>query len=135
MTDKGRATPFELAGEAMLSLLREGRFYLLDGRSVVPVRDDGSGVPLVVQWATQLTDAMTQVARDDVDGERTVSTVFLGVDHSRLFGDEDTPATLFETMTTRTDGTVEDVVRCRTLDEAEQLHVETLRELRARGTR
>lgn len=61
-------------------------YYLLDTHTgeIVQVADDGSNRPLVVQWATQLTDEMRRVAEDHVRG-LWISTVFLGLDESHAW--------------------------------------------------
>jgi hypothetical protein len=80
-----------------LDEIQAGLFFLLDeAGNVVPVHDNGSGEPLVVQWAMQLTDDMRRVAYDAGNGWE-VSTVFLGVDHMRMLQHHRTPM-VFETL-------------------------------------
>jgi hypothetical protein len=109
------------------------RFWLLDKtrRMVVPVYDDESGVPLVVQWARRLTDDMRSIAYDVIDGHE-VSTVFLGIDvHAVITWPEKrhTPI-LFESCVWCARVLVWQR-RCCTLDEAEASHADALRRVRA----
>lgn len=60
--------------------------YVLDGKTPVPVSD-------VIEWGTWFESADRHVSQTKIGGV-TVSTVFLGLDHS--FGSD--PPVLFETM-------------------------------------
>jgi hypothetical protein len=60
--------------------------YILDGHNPIPVDD-------LLQWGQWLETADRVVGKDEI-GDATVSTVFLGLDHSFGFG----PPMLFETM-------------------------------------
>ena len=86
--------------------------YVLDGK--VPVRCDDT-----TTWGkTYANNTKRRVARDEL-GDVSVSTMFLGLDHS--FGDG--PPQLFETMVFGgpLDGEME---RCSTWSEAELQHME-----------
>lgn len=61
--------------------------YLLVGHDVVPCDD-------VMEWARRLGDSDARRVALDLVGDVTVSTVFLGIDHSFRNG----PPILFETM-------------------------------------
>jgi hypothetical protein len=84
--------------------------YRLDGKTPVKVND-------TLEWARWLEthDAERIVARTRIAGA-VVSTVFLGVDYGlgRIFGYEQSPPVLFETMTFRED----DAIRGRVLRHA-----------------
>ena len=62
------------------------KYYVLEGHEVKPVEE-------LLEWARVFEDSNRVIARAEVRGV-TVSTVFLGIDHS--FGDG--PPLLFETM-------------------------------------
>jgi len=86
-------------------------YYLLEGHTPVPCKRE--------TWARILDDSSRVVAQTPQKGARPwVSTVFLGLDHSR--GDIDDPL-LFETMIFggEHDGWEN---RCSTWDEAERMH-------------
>jgi hypothetical protein len=112
-------------------------FYLLDRetRTVSPIEDDGSGEPLIVQWCRRLGDFGSdrrRVALDDVPAQHAyVSTVFLGMDPFHDAGLHVVPQ-FFETAVFDTnDGRMLDKRVSATLDEAEQVHADTLQLLRA----
>ena len=92
--------------------------YKLLGRLAVPVAD-------ALEWGHWYATADRQVARDKLDGF-TVSTVFLGIDHSMGMGEsghsDDRPL-LFETMVFKPNSHDETwCERCSTWDEALEQH-------------
>lgn len=88
----------------------DNRFYILDGKKPVPVYN-------VVDWASWFENADRKVALDTIDG-RTISTVFLGLDHSF----HSSRPLLFETMIFSADRLDEYQERYATWQEAEQGH-------------
>ena len=112
------------------------RFYVLDRttRQTVRLTDDGSGDPLVVQWARILGDMGTdarRVAWDDIhDMGLHVSTVFMGFDMMHDCGLHRVPL-LFETMVFDQEGPVGDRISTATLDDAERAHAAMVAQLRA----
>jgi hypothetical protein len=86
MTDNTE-DPLRVAVGSVISTLEGGiGYYILDGKTPVPVR-----CPL--EWGRRFETANRHVALDQFH-DATVSTVFLGIDHS--FGGG--PPLLFETM-------------------------------------
>lgn len=111
-------------------LRRELRFYDLVGRVVVP-RDDinVSGLIQREQAIQKTGQDPWQVGLAEVGGGRTISTVFLSMDHRHI---GDGPPLLFETMMF-TNGRADVLGRCSTWEEAEAMHekaVEDARKLR-----
>lgn len=107
-------------------------YYLLDmsTRSVVPMDDDGSGDPPVVQWA-RYTHGYRRVAWDDVpDMGLHVSTIFTGFDFVHSFGLRPEPL-LFETAVIDDERQIHAQWLCPTIDAAEAAHAAALAELRA----
>ena len=89
-------------------------YYILEGKT--PVLAD------LITWAKwfETSGDIRIVAKTEV-GSTTVSTVFLGLDHS--FGVR--PPMLFETMIFR-NGAGDDQWRCSTWDQAEDQHAEAV---------
>lgn len=100
--------------------MADDRYYILEGREIKPVPD-------VRTWGAFFNNNEARtVGRDVLDGEVTISTVFLGINHN--WGDG--PPVLFETMIF---GGEHDEAQWRyhTYDEAEAGHqriVEALKE-------
>ena len=90
------------------------RLYILDGKRPVPE-------PNLLKWAQWFEHADRLVAHT-VQGELSVSTVFLGLDHSYFTG----PPILFETMVFRAGGSGE-TDRYSTWEEAEKGHAEMVK--------
>lgn len=92
--------------------------YVLEGKVAVPCED-------VMKWAEGFEASERRVAVDTI-GEATVSTIFLGIDHS--FGG-DRPL-LFETMVFGgpLDG---EQKRCSTWEQAEAMHHTTCERVKA----
>lgn len=90
------------------------RYYVLDGRDVVPVGD-------VSKWGEMFEDMNARRVSEDMVGEARISTVFLGIDHSFGRG----PPLLFETMIFggEHDGFQE---RSSTYGQAEAMHARAL---------
>ena len=84
--------------------------YVLDGKTPVPVDDIG-------EWGKWWSKADRRVALWKEDGV-SVSTVFLGIDHS--FGEG--PPLLFETMVFGLESLEGEQDRCSTWEQAEQMH-------------
>jgi hypothetical protein len=97
--------------------------YVLDeNRNAVPCAD-------LMVWAKAFETADRRVARDEV-GPYSVSTVFLGIDHS--FGEG--PPLIFETMVFGPpDGGEVDMDRCSTWAEAEAMHAGFVEKYRTAG--
>ena len=95
-------------------------FYVLEGKEVVCVGDD------VELWSRRFELDNRQIGDDYIDSVR-VSTVFMGVDHNF---DPDGEPLLFETMIFggRLDHSRS---RCATWAEAEAMHAEAVRLVRA----
>lgn len=85
--------------------------YILDGKNVVECDD-------ILKWGAWFEKSNRRVAKTE-DGDISVSTVFLGIDHS--FGDG--PPMLFETMIFGGEHD-EDQWRYSTWEEAEKGHSE-----------
>lgn len=108
---------------------RRPRYYVLDGKRVVPVPGDDVRV-----WGRWLESEKHRHVAISQIGAYRVSTVFLGLDHS--FRD-DGPPLLFETMVFHVDhqpgqemlGICE---RCSTWKEAEKQHDEVCRAVAAK---
>lgn len=95
-------------------------YFILEGRKAVSVEDP-------TEWAKFFQTVDRRVATDTIDfdgnGHVTVSTVFLGVDHS--FGGG--PPLLFETMVMSDVDDMDEVqFRYTTWDEAERGHCSTV---------
>ena len=92
-------------------------YYILEGRTVVPVDN-------VEEWARRYGGRPCVVAQENV-GNRRVSTVFLGMDHS-FNGSH----ALFETMIFPQDSWREEYCeRCSTYEEAEAMHAKAVASL------
>ena len=98
--------------------MNSGR-YMLDGKKAVACDD-------LIKWANWFATANRHVAKEEI-GDATISTVFLGLNHS--FG-EPRPL-LFETMVFGGD-LDEYQERCSTWEEAETMHAETVRRVKAK---
>lgn len=98
------------------------KYYILDGRTVVPVN--------VVEWASWFSKNGNErnVALDFV-GDHRVSTVFLGVDH--CFEGEGPPL-IFETMIFADGWDEQECWRCSTYEEAERQHTKAYVRLKAK---
>lgn len=97
------------------------RYYVLDGRAVVPVAD-------VRLWGAWFETADRAVARTKTRrGE--VSTVFLGLDHSFSANG---PALLFETLVFG-GPLADEMQRYATWDDAERGHAAMVKRVRAAG--
>lgn len=66
------------------------RYYILEGKTPVQVRD-------VSEWATKFENQNRIVEQTEIRGVK-ISTVFLGLDHSSYFEENNHPPFLFETM-------------------------------------
>lgn len=73
----------------------------------------------VVAWGRWFEKADRRVAQTDL-GDKRVSTVFLGIDHSMGVG----PPLLFETMVFEANGDSLDCERCSTFEQAVTQHIE-----------
>ena len=94
-------------------------YYILEGRTVVPVDN-------VEEWARRGRPCV--VAQENV-GNRRVSTVFLGMDHS-FNGSH----ALFETMIFPQDSWREEYCeRCSTYEEAEAMHAKAVASMHAKA--
>ena len=89
--------------------------YILDGKTPVPEPD-------LSTWARWFEDADRIVAHT-VRENVSVSTVFLGLDHSFHEG----PPILFETMVFRSGQSGDDMARYSTWEEAEKGHAEMVK--------
>lgn len=89
------------------------RWYKLLGKVAVPCDD-------MMEWARWRERANPRVALTEV-GPLTVSTIFLGLDHSFGF-EKTTDAILFETMIRGDDDWLNYQTRCATWGEAEAQH-------------
>lgn len=101
------------------------KYYILDGRTVVPVN--------MMEWSIWFSKNGSErsVALDFV-GEHSVSTVFLGLDHQWSL-DPAAPPMIFETMIFADDNWDEqDCWRCSTYDEAERQHAEAYVRLKSK---
>lgn len=83
--------------------------YILDGKTPKPCT--------LMEWARWFETADRHVARDVV-GDRSVSTVFLGIDHNFGAGEP----LLFETMVFDPDWNDLWSDRCSTWEQAEEMH-------------
>jgi hypothetical protein len=93
--------------------------YILD-KTGKPVRE-----PDLMKWARWYDAADRRVA-DDFVGDLWVSTVFLGLDHSR----DDGPPILWETMVFDKEQKEKDVDRCSgSREQAEAMHALMVRKL------
>lgn len=91
-----------------------GEYYILNGREPKPVS--------WMEWGRWLeTNHEEKTVKQEIVGERWVSTIFLGLDHR--FGDAGPPL-LFETMVfpSQDDSSGVYCDRCSTYDEAEAMH-------------
>lgn len=98
------------------------RWYILGGE------DGYTPIPASIEqwaaWASKGGDDIKRVARTQI-GDVTVSTVFLGLDHSLGYG----PAVLFETMIFG--GKNDDFTdRCSTWRQAEKMHEDACAKVR-----
>lgn len=89
--------------------------YILDGKTPVPERD-------LLTWARWFERADRLVAHT-VQGDLSVSTVFLGLDHNHHWKG---PPELFETMVFRA-GASGEMNRYATWEEAEKGHAEMVK--------
>lgn len=82
------------SGKVLTGLTFSAGWYRLDGHVPVPIRSDAE---LYAEWARREAEGGDpwRVARTDFDDGRSVSTVFLGLDHNWL---RDGPPVVFETM-------------------------------------
>ena len=87
--------------------------YILDGHKPVLCTD-------MLLWAQQLSSSDARRVALDTKGDISVSTVFLGIDHSHSDGDEH--PILFETMISNGDNSQEYCMRYETWDEAVEGH-------------
>ncbi len=96
--------------------------YILDGHNVVPCD--------LMTWARAFETTNRRVAKDII-GEKCISTVFLGLDHS--FGDG--PPLLFETMVFKGDSSEDEICeRCSTWEEAEAQHARIVELVKGQNT-
>lgn len=92
-------------------------YYILKDHKIIKARD-------VVEWARWFKTENRHVA-SDVIGDSTVSTVFLGLDHSW----SGPPPLLFETMVFG--GALdEEQERCSTWEQAEKMHADMCERVR-----
>lgn len=113
--------------KAMLRLAHGPRFYKLVGREVVPCDEMIEGFFQRAETISKIGTDPFRVAITEVGGNRSISTVFLSLDHRHL---GDGPPLVFETMIFPG---AEIIGRCSTWEEAEAMHekaVEDARKLR-----
>ena len=95
--------------------------YILDGKKAIECED-------IVAWAKWFEKSDRHVAKETI-GDVSVSTVFLGVDHSFGFG----PPMLFETMVFG--GALDqEQERCSTWGDAERMHSAMVERVKAEGS-
>lgn len=128
MTDDIPEADEEWFKMAVLRRLRGPRCYKLIGREVVPCDE---GPRHYIEGFMQRDEGLRKTGVDphrvgltEVGGNRSVSTVFLSLDH-RHFGDG--PPLVFETMIFPG---AEMVGRCSTWEEAEEMHAKAVEESR-----
>lgn len=97
----------------------EPRYYILKDKRAVRVTD-------MMTWAMWFGTHNRIVAQDRI-GPISISTVFLGLDHSY---DRNGPAHIFETMVFR-GGNGDEQYRCATWEQAEAQHKEAVEMVRA----
>lgn len=92
--------------------------YILDGHEVMPESN-------LMKWAMWFESADRAVKKTAINDSVQVSTVFLGLDHN--YGDG--PPILFETMIFGGEHD-EEMERCSTWSEAEQMHERMIKRAR-----
>lgn len=91
-------------------------FYILQDKQPVPLADED-----VLKWGEFMNNPANKRVAYDTCNNVSVSTVFLGLDHS--FGINDPTPILFETMVFGGPHDQE-MNRCATWEEAEKMHAE-----------
>lgn len=94
------------------------RTYRLVGKTAVPCGDFVAGFVERMMSAQETGEDPWRVAFTAIGGKKSVSTVFLGMDHS-YFGGE---PRIFETAVFNGETNVEIVSRCATWEQAEVMH-------------
>jgi hypothetical protein len=103
---------------SQFSTIKMTKYYVLKGRKVYPAES-------LLDWALNFEQSNRIVKKDSIEGVE-VSTVFLGLDHN--WGDG--PPLIFETITF-SDSMGEVQVRCTTYEQAEEMHENVCKIVRA----
>jgi hypothetical protein len=101
------------------------KYYILKEKEIIPCSDH-------IEWCNWIENSTNErIVNQTIIGEKMISTVFLGIDHSFQFREYNRDPILFETMIFNKDGTTENFQeRYSTYHEALEGHNKILKRIK-----